>query len=117
MMRGSAWKKEEDEFLRRWYPTTMPLDDIAEALGRSRNAVLGRAHRLGLRREHKDADRNYTVRVRVELVFLSEPITITADTAEKAKARATWVFLTGKASVRGGRISNIHAVIVEDDEQ
>jgi hypothetical protein len=45
----AAWTDDEIELLKRRYATT-PGDELARLIGRSRNAVQVRAHRLGLER-------------------------------------------------------------------
>lgn len=45
----NEWTKPEDDFLRLLWGKDIPCGEIAKRLGtRSRNAVIGRAHRLGL---------------------------------------------------------------------
>lgn len=41
------WREPEIEYLRRWWGT-IPASRIAETLGRTRNSVIGAAHRAGL---------------------------------------------------------------------
>lgn len=47
-MSGFGWTKQEDAVLRRMAADGKSFSDVATALGRSRNMVAGRAHRLGL---------------------------------------------------------------------
>jgi len=50
----TAWTEEEDATLRELWPNTLS-SDIADKLGRTRNSVIGRADRLGLKRfGHRD---------------------------------------------------------------
>ena len=42
------WADDEDEVLRQEWAKGTRTDDIGRLLGRSRNSVIGRAHRLGL---------------------------------------------------------------------
>lgn len=45
----SGWSEDEDAILRRQIGERLSAAQIGASLGRSRNAVIGRAHRLGLR--------------------------------------------------------------------
>lgn len=45
---AAAWTAEETAELRRLYALGLSCNAIGQALGKSRNAVIGRAHRIGL---------------------------------------------------------------------
>lgn len=49
-MNGVPWTAERDAELRRLFDLDMPYSQIAAEMGMSKNAVLGRAGRLNLRR-------------------------------------------------------------------
>jgi hypothetical protein len=46
--RKTKWRKEQDDVIRQYYPTSMPARKIADMIGVSVNQVIGRARRLGL---------------------------------------------------------------------
>jgi hypothetical protein len=50
-MAAPKWTKEDDEKISRWFSSGLSAGDIAKRLsGRTRNAVIGRLMRLGLKR-------------------------------------------------------------------
>ena len=51
---GYLWQEEEDDFLRKHYPSPMLMEDIAQELGRTPHAVKSRASVLGLIRQVTD---------------------------------------------------------------
>lgn len=48
--RPVEWTKEGDQFLRDFYNGVLSASHIGKRLGYSRNAIIGRAHRIGLAR-------------------------------------------------------------------
>lgn len=45
------WRAEDDDLLRQSWPKRLTCKSIGALMGRSRSAVIGRAHRLGLPRK------------------------------------------------------------------
>lgn len=50
---GRPMTEEIRETVRRMYPTSVHMDEIAKATGRTPNSIIGLAHRMGLRRPER----------------------------------------------------------------
>lgn len=73
-----AWTEDEDQFLRDHYGGKMSVTDFAAKIGVSRNAVIGRAQRLGLSAAHKTGGRVRRAKARLTRSGMAQAIKIAA---------------------------------------
>jgi GcrA cell cycle regulator len=109
----NEWTEEHKNVLREMWGRGIPAIDIGFEIGRSKNAVLGMAHRLGLPKHA------YTMKQKKprEVARKPVPIKVKAKEALPPQDVPPIVFTSSGVSFLEVRDSQCHAIIGRDDDR
>ena len=95
MTKVTIWNNENLEKLKKLWEEGMPITKIGYHLGVSRNAVAGKAHRLGLPKRNspisKEGDQRQTKnKIRPVIALKEIPLKISLRNVEWSRTRCCW---------------------------
>ncbi len=102
-MKTTNWTFQEDGKLRQLYDMGYTLREIAEELNRSKNSVIGRANRIGLKPRTRESKRDNFIVTKVVVKGIKrepqkapEPVAVYYGGYTRSFANCQWIFDDGK---------------------
>ena len=98
---GNVWTEERLEELKKLWAQGLSISQIGEALGVSRNAIAGKAHRMGLPKRPSPISKPKTEKPKVEPVFEEQDLPLRLELRQLVWSRSKCCWPTGDPKKNG----------------
>ena len=98
---GNVWTDERLEELKKLWAKGLSISQIGEALGVSRNAIAGKAHRMGLPKRPSPISRLKAKKPKVEAVFEEQDLPLRLELRQLVWSRSKCCWPTGDPKKNG----------------
>jgi GcrA cell cycle regulator len=98
---GNVWTDERLEELKKLWAQGLSISQIGEALGVSRNAIAGKAHRMGLPKRPSPISKPKTQKPKAELVTDDQDLPLRLELRQLVWSRSKCCWPTGDPKKNG----------------
>ena len=98
---GNVWTEERLEELKKLWAQGLSISQIGEALGVSRNAIAGKAHRMGLPKRPSPISKPKAEKPKVEPVFEEQDLPLRLELRQLVWSRSKCCWPTGDPKKNG----------------
>ena len=98
---GNVWTDERLEELKKLWAQGLSISQIGEALGVSRNAIAGKAHRMGLPKRPSPISKPKAEKPKVEPVFEEQDLPLRLELRQLVWSRSKCCWPTGDPKKNG----------------
>ena len=98
---GNVWTDERLEKLKKLWAQGLSISQIGEALGVSRNAIAGKAHRMGLPKRPSPISKSKAEKPKVEPVFEEQDLPLRLELRQLVWSRSKCCWPTGDPKKNG----------------
>ena len=98
---GNVWTEERLEGLKKLWATGLSISQIGEALGVSRNAIAGKAHRMGLPKRPSPISKPKAEKPKVEPVVEEQDLPLRLELRQLVWSRSKCCWPTGDPKKNG----------------
>ena len=98
---GNVWTDERLEEIKKLWAQGLSISQIGEALGVSRNAIAGKAHRMGLPKRPSPISKPKAEKPKVELVFEEQDLPLRLELRQLVWSRSKCCWPTGDPKKNG----------------
>ena len=98
---GNVWTDERLEELKKLWATGLSISQIGEALGVSRNAIAGKAHRMGLPKRPSPISKPKAEKPKVEPVVEEQDLPLRLELRQLVWSRSKCCWPTGDPKKNG----------------